>query len=127
MVWRKSRTRRKFFEEYAKEHSFDPNDPSSWYLQPSARIMAVKVGGRREGEEGGREGKEREREGSINELSKGARQVIAYHNNSIKQALLDLFPNIGLERAMFPKKGLLSSLSFFFYLPFLLFIAIFSF
>ena len=122
MVWRKSRTRRKFFEEYAKEHSFDPNDSSNWYLQSSARIMAVKVGERREGEKG-----RREREGSINELSKGAQQVIAYHNNSIKQALLDLFPNIGLERAMFPKKGLLSSLSFFFYLPFLLFIAIFSF
>eukprot|EP00026_Physarum_polycephalum_P002270 Phypoly_transcript_02276.p1 GENE.Phypoly_transcript_02276~~Phypoly_transcript_02276.p1 ORF type:complete len:794 (+),score=74.23 Phypoly_transcript_02276:119-2500(+) len=62
--------RRKFFEKYAKLHGFDPLNPVNWYMQPKNRILATK----------------------------GVRGVLWYHGNSIAQALLDLFPEIGLEK-----------------------------
>lgn len=41
--WHDSNNRRKFFEEYARDHSFDPLIPDHWYVQPFKRIMAREV------------------------------------------------------------------------------------
>lgn len=36
-------TRRKFFENYAKDHSFDPHVPDCWYSQSIDSILQIKV------------------------------------------------------------------------------------
>jgi hypothetical protein len=41
--WNKAEKRRKFFEDYARAHGFDPLNPENWYSEPSANIMATKV------------------------------------------------------------------------------------
>jgi hypothetical protein len=38
----------------------------------------------------------------------GAARVIYYHNNNLAQALLDLFPDIGLVAEKFGSKSMLS-------------------
>eukprot|EP00026_Physarum_polycephalum_P001329 Phypoly_transcript_01330.p1 GENE.Phypoly_transcript_01330~~Phypoly_transcript_01330.p1 ORF type:complete len:878 (+),score=128.72 Phypoly_transcript_01330:456-3089(+) len=76
--WTEESTRRKFFEEYAKQNGFDPLVPDAWYAQSSENILSVK----------------------------GAFSVIQYHNNSVSTALLDLFPEIGLDRLQFKAKYL---------------------
>eukprot|EP00026_Physarum_polycephalum_P001458 Phypoly_transcript_01460.p1 GENE.Phypoly_transcript_01460~~Phypoly_transcript_01460.p1 ORF type:complete len:826 (+),score=126.37 Phypoly_transcript_01460:385-2862(+) len=68
--WLDIRQRKKFFEDYAKTNRFDPQNPTSWYKQPHARIMAAK----------------------------GAYTLIGYHNYNMAKALMDLYPNIGLEK-----------------------------
>ena len=42
-MWHKVKNRRKFFEEYAKDHGFDHNNPKKWYLQSRRKIEAKKV------------------------------------------------------------------------------------
>eukprot|EP00026_Physarum_polycephalum_P001914 Phypoly_transcript_01917.p1 GENE.Phypoly_transcript_01917~~Phypoly_transcript_01917.p1 ORF type:complete len:811 (+),score=69.95 Phypoly_transcript_01917:211-2643(+) len=69
----KIENRRKFLENYARENGFDPLNPNMWYLQPYDKIIGIM----------------------------GARRVFAYHNNSLPQALCDLFPNIGLQKSSF--------------------------
>eukprot|EP00026_Physarum_polycephalum_P001009 Phypoly_transcript_01010.p1 GENE.Phypoly_transcript_01010~~Phypoly_transcript_01010.p1 ORF type:complete len:1168 (+),score=148.17 Phypoly_transcript_01010:225-3728(+) len=73
LEYRERSVRRLFFENYAKEHNFDPLEPHNWYIQPIARINATK----------------------------GARKVLHYYGRSVPKALLDLFPSIGLEKAGF--------------------------
>jgi hypothetical protein len=34
---------RKFFENYAKQHGFDPLKPENWYTQPRKNIMSTTV------------------------------------------------------------------------------------
>eukprot|EP00026_Physarum_polycephalum_P012597 Phypoly_transcript_12920.p1 GENE.Phypoly_transcript_12920~~Phypoly_transcript_12920.p1 ORF type:complete len:356 (+),score=59.55 Phypoly_transcript_12920:23-1069(+) len=70
-LWEKIDARRKFFENYAKDHGFDPLKPENWYKQPRDKILATK----------------------------GANKVISYHGISISKALLDLFPQIGLDKS----------------------------
>jgi hypothetical protein len=92
VFWGKIENRRKFFEQYAKQNGFDPLIPTNWYVQFKHNILATKV---------------------ILEftyaralhyftryltLFQGAQRAISYHRHSISRALLDLFPNIGLER-----------------------------
>eukprot|EP00026_Physarum_polycephalum_P000846 Phypoly_transcript_00847.p1 GENE.Phypoly_transcript_00847~~Phypoly_transcript_00847.p1 ORF type:complete len:1309 (+),score=236.62 Phypoly_transcript_00847:226-3927(+) len=67
--WTEAETRRKFFEDFARENGFDPLNPENWYHQSRDKIM--------------------ERKSSFS--------VLYYHKGSITQALLDLFPNIGLS------------------------------
>eukprot|EP00026_Physarum_polycephalum_P001037 Phypoly_transcript_01038.p1 GENE.Phypoly_transcript_01038~~Phypoly_transcript_01038.p1 ORF type:complete len:1240 (+),score=185.34 Phypoly_transcript_01038:28-3720(+) len=69
-AWNYPRYRRRFFENYAKKKGFDPLKPNNWNNQLKRDIMAVK----------------------------GASQIIQYHENSIVQALCDLFPEIGLKK-----------------------------
>eukprot|EP00026_Physarum_polycephalum_P003078 Phypoly_transcript_03087.p1 GENE.Phypoly_transcript_03087~~Phypoly_transcript_03087.p1 ORF type:complete len:857 (-),score=123.40 Phypoly_transcript_03087:4-2394(-) len=69
----KIENRRKFFENYAKTMGFDPLNPNNWYSQPLDNILATK----------------------------GSRGVLLYHKFSVPRALIDLFPNIGLERSKF--------------------------
>eukprot|EP00026_Physarum_polycephalum_P003664 Phypoly_transcript_03677.p1 GENE.Phypoly_transcript_03677~~Phypoly_transcript_03677.p1 ORF type:complete len:748 (+),score=79.94 Phypoly_transcript_03677:247-2244(+) len=71
--WHETNTRRKFFEAYAEENGFDPLQPTNWYSQRLEKILHIK----------------------------GARNVVAFHNNDVTTALLDLFPNIGLEKQAF--------------------------
>eukprot|EP00026_Physarum_polycephalum_P002627 Phypoly_transcript_02635.p1 GENE.Phypoly_transcript_02635~~Phypoly_transcript_02635.p1 ORF type:complete len:741 (+),score=93.71 Phypoly_transcript_02635:157-2379(+) len=66
----KIENRRKFFEDYAKMIGFDPQKAAHWYEQPMSLIMSTK----------------------------GASNVIYYHQKSLTQALLDLFPNINLDK-----------------------------
>eukprot|EP00026_Physarum_polycephalum_P001731 Phypoly_transcript_01733.p1 GENE.Phypoly_transcript_01733~~Phypoly_transcript_01733.p1 ORF type:complete len:1003 (+),score=155.23 Phypoly_transcript_01733:421-3009(+) len=70
-AWRDPTTRRKFFEKYANVHSFDPRVPENWYSQPKKQLMAFE----------------------------GASHVVYHHKNSAAQALLDLFPDIGLVKS----------------------------
>eukprot|EP00026_Physarum_polycephalum_P001051 Phypoly_transcript_01052.p1 GENE.Phypoly_transcript_01052~~Phypoly_transcript_01052.p1 ORF type:complete len:797 (-),score=76.09 Phypoly_transcript_01052:124-2514(-) len=72
-IWNKISHRRKFFEDYARENKFDPLIPSNWYHLPVSVFLSTK----------------------------GASRVLTYHNNSLAQGLLDLFPDIGFERAKF--------------------------
>eukprot|EP00026_Physarum_polycephalum_P018830 Phypoly_transcript_20577.p1 GENE.Phypoly_transcript_20577~~Phypoly_transcript_20577.p1 ORF type:complete len:206 (+),score=32.24 Phypoly_transcript_20577:67-618(+) len=71
-LWREA-NRRKFFEDYAKQHGFDPLNPENWYTEPVEKIMAVR----------------------------GAQGVVSHHNQNVKTALMDLFPTIGLQRSKF--------------------------
>eukprot|EP00026_Physarum_polycephalum_P003383 Phypoly_transcript_03394.p1 GENE.Phypoly_transcript_03394~~Phypoly_transcript_03394.p1 ORF type:complete len:728 (+),score=54.40 Phypoly_transcript_03394:224-2407(+) len=73
-LWYNAKNRRKFFEEYARENKFDPLNPKNWYIQQRKKI----------------------------EAKKGASRVLWYHNDSVSKALLDLFPDIGLEKECFP-------------------------
>ena len=41
--WRVITNRKRFFENYAKEHGFDPLVPENWYLQSRKRIANYKV------------------------------------------------------------------------------------
>jgi hypothetical protein len=42
-LWIEENERRKFFEDYAKEKSFDYSDPNSWYSQVAEHILANPV------------------------------------------------------------------------------------
>jgi len=72
-MWHKVENRKKFFEQFAQQNGFDPFVASNWYMPSLDKIMAVK----------------------------GARSVIAYHGQSLSRALMDLFPDIGLEKTKF--------------------------
>jgi hypothetical protein len=41
--WHSAPNRRKFFEEYAREHYFDPRIPTNWYEVSREDIMTSKV------------------------------------------------------------------------------------
>eukprot|EP00026_Physarum_polycephalum_P001003 Phypoly_transcript_01004.p1 GENE.Phypoly_transcript_01004~~Phypoly_transcript_01004.p1 ORF type:complete len:1224 (-),score=188.92 Phypoly_transcript_01004:75-3746(-) len=72
--WQSAANRRKFFVEYAREHSFDPLIAQNWYDISRDDIMNVKSAG----------------------------SVMLYYSGSTISALLHLFPEIGLERTKFP-------------------------
>eukprot|EP00026_Physarum_polycephalum_P000538 Phypoly_transcript_00539.p1 GENE.Phypoly_transcript_00539~~Phypoly_transcript_00539.p1 ORF type:complete len:959 (+),score=132.38 Phypoly_transcript_00539:57-2933(+) len=72
-IWRDAGRRRKFFENYAQAHAFDPLVPENWYCQPAKSIMAIE----------------------------NAVSVMNHHNDNVPKALLDLFPDIGLESSKF--------------------------
>eukprot|EP00026_Physarum_polycephalum_P003118 Phypoly_transcript_03127.p1 GENE.Phypoly_transcript_03127~~Phypoly_transcript_03127.p1 ORF type:complete len:674 (+),score=87.16 Phypoly_transcript_03127:242-2263(+) len=76
-IWDKVENRRKFFENYAKDNGFDPQDAYSWYIQPREKILSYK----------------------------GAPNVLRRHNKNIRRALIDLFPNIGLDKPHFWDKA----------------------
>eukprot|EP00026_Physarum_polycephalum_P002873 Phypoly_transcript_02882.p1 GENE.Phypoly_transcript_02882~~Phypoly_transcript_02882.p1 ORF type:complete len:833 (+),score=72.23 Phypoly_transcript_02882:121-2619(+) len=71
--WDSEYTRRDFFEKYARENGFDPRDAENWHAQSRSNILA----------------------------SKGALRVISYHEGKVSRALLDLFPDIGLDETKF--------------------------
>jgi len=79
-IWRKVENRRNFFEEFASSRKFDPLNPRNWYNH-------LKKGGIRS--------------------FKGWRGVLLYHENSVSKALVDLFPDIGLDptKICVPKEG----------------------
>ena len=42
-TWLDVSTRRKYFDDYAKRHKFDPKVPGNWYSYPSDKIFGSKV------------------------------------------------------------------------------------
>eukprot|EP00026_Physarum_polycephalum_P002518 Phypoly_transcript_02525.p1 GENE.Phypoly_transcript_02525~~Phypoly_transcript_02525.p1 ORF type:complete len:833 (+),score=92.99 Phypoly_transcript_02525:54-2552(+) len=71
--WGDPGNRRSLFVDLAKEHKFDPLIPDNWTsLDPE-----------------------------IINSSKGARAVLTYYKGSYVKALIDLFPNIGLDYSKF--------------------------
>jgi len=71
--WADAKQRRAFFVRYAKENGFDPLNPEDWYSQ------------------------------SLSNIIKKGSQVIRYHGVSVMRALIDLFPDIGLDSSKFGK------------------------
>jgi hypothetical protein len=104
-MWGDMKNRRQFFEQYAVVNKFDPLIPNNWYRQAIYKIMLDKV-----------------LLFSLisalpfylsiylspHTLSQDASKVVGHHNNSVSKALLDLFPEIGLQ-----KSKLLSRMEFF--------------
>jgi len=71
--WHSAENRRNVFIEYAGKHGFDPLVAENWYT-----IKKDDIG-----------------------HEKGGIPVIHYHSDSVINALLDLFPDIGLQRTKF--------------------------
>eukprot|EP00026_Physarum_polycephalum_P004745 Phypoly_transcript_04768.p1 GENE.Phypoly_transcript_04768~~Phypoly_transcript_04768.p1 ORF type:complete len:663 (+),score=63.83 Phypoly_transcript_04768:34-2022(+) len=72
-LYHKIENRLKFFESYAAEQGFDPLHAESWYQQPKEKILA----------------------------KKGAKGVMRHYKDNLLKGLLDIFPNIGLDRTKF--------------------------
>jgi len=64
---------RRFFEKFATERGFDPLNPYNWYSLHRNSILSVR----------------------------GAFAIMSYHNQSIAQALQDLFPDLQWDPAKF--------------------------
>eukprot|EP00026_Physarum_polycephalum_P011168 Phypoly_transcript_11369.p1 GENE.Phypoly_transcript_11369~~Phypoly_transcript_11369.p1 ORF type:complete len:392 (+),score=44.19 Phypoly_transcript_11369:39-1178(+) len=73
-MWQDVRNRRQFFENYSRRRGFDALLPENWYQEARSNILKAK----------------------------DAEKVLVYYGGSVKRALVDLFPEIGLERSRFP-------------------------
>eukprot|EP00026_Physarum_polycephalum_P002504 Phypoly_transcript_02511.p1 GENE.Phypoly_transcript_02511~~Phypoly_transcript_02511.p1 ORF type:complete len:789 (+),score=87.01 Phypoly_transcript_02511:70-2436(+) len=82
-LWYNVENRRKFFEKYARQNGFDHSVAENWYAQSREKIMAVK----------------------------GANSIINYHKQDLSKALMDLFPNIGLQKSKFQGPYLVHDIS----------------
>jgi len=67
--WTDAQNRRKFFEEFAREHGFDPLNAEHWYSQDLGAVRASASG------------------------------VMKYHKLNMAQALLELFPEVPFDRS----------------------------
>eukprot|EP00026_Physarum_polycephalum_P004386 Phypoly_transcript_04404.p1 GENE.Phypoly_transcript_04404~~Phypoly_transcript_04404.p1 ORF type:complete len:567 (+),score=64.08 Phypoly_transcript_04404:352-2052(+) len=72
-LWKHPAERRKLLEKYAKENNFDPLNPENWYSQSRQKMY----------------------------LFPGMRGIVSYHGESALQTIIDLFPDIGLEKSKF--------------------------
>eukprot|EP00026_Physarum_polycephalum_P004563 Phypoly_transcript_04585.p1 GENE.Phypoly_transcript_04585~~Phypoly_transcript_04585.p1 ORF type:complete len:613 (+),score=60.02 Phypoly_transcript_04585:74-1840(+) len=72
-IWVHVRNRRKFFEEYARRNGFDPLTAENWYERSLNKILK----------------------------DKGGHGVAAHYGFNLQKALIDLFPDIGLDRSKF--------------------------
>jgi hypothetical protein len=86
-MWYKVVSRKRFFATFALQNGFDPRIAENWYTQPKGKIMAMKV--------------QTLFCYIFFMLTQGARGVLAYHGQSLSRALLDLFPDIGLDKKKF--------------------------
>jgi len=73
---RKAHARQQYFEQFAIENNFDPNNPENWYLNKTKLLK-----------------------------TEGIASVLMHHKYQLSQALQDLFPNIGLDKSKFTRKG----------------------
>eukprot|EP00026_Physarum_polycephalum_P002338 Phypoly_transcript_02344.p1 GENE.Phypoly_transcript_02344~~Phypoly_transcript_02344.p1 ORF type:complete len:892 (+),score=111.01 Phypoly_transcript_02344:67-2742(+) len=71
--WNDVKNRRKFFENVAKEEGLDPLAPTSWYKIPYSKII----------------------------LKKGGASVLWRYNGNLPEALMHVFPDIGLVKSNF--------------------------
>jgi hypothetical protein len=89
--WHNSQNRRKFFENYAKEHGFDPLIPENWNSTTRESVKSMQV---------------------LfhfcfilnkpsNLFIEGGARVLACHNGKVSQALIELF---GMKRENFQSK-----------------------
>lgn len=81
---------RSFLEKFAKDNNFDPLVAENWYAVSSSHVskqvrnviyLFANIA-------------------TTNPPQEGA-AMLAYYNGSLVRALLDLFPNIGLEKSRF--------------------------
>eukprot|EP00026_Physarum_polycephalum_P001864 Phypoly_transcript_01867.p1 GENE.Phypoly_transcript_01867~~Phypoly_transcript_01867.p1 ORF type:complete len:897 (+),score=81.10 Phypoly_transcript_01867:37-2727(+) len=70
--WKSASNRRRFFENIAKKHHFDPLVASNWYSFPTQEMIDA-----------------------------GVKGFLSYYNGSITRALCELFPEIGLDLFQF--------------------------
>eukprot|EP00026_Physarum_polycephalum_P002842 Phypoly_transcript_02851.p1 GENE.Phypoly_transcript_02851~~Phypoly_transcript_02851.p1 ORF type:complete len:717 (+),score=103.58 Phypoly_transcript_02851:98-2248(+) len=73
--WTDAKNRKQLLITYANANHFDPTDPECWYQQSRTNIAQFP----------------------------GVISMIEHHKKSIKQALLDLFPDIGLQESQFAR------------------------
>eukprot|EP00026_Physarum_polycephalum_P001092 Phypoly_transcript_01093.p1 GENE.Phypoly_transcript_01093~~Phypoly_transcript_01093.p1 ORF type:complete len:1197 (+),score=192.21 Phypoly_transcript_01093:78-3668(+) len=71
--WANPKIRRMYFEDLAKENSFDPLNPENWYSIDPALVLN----------------------------SKAVRSILAYHNRKWEQAIVDLFPEMAIDLSLF--------------------------
>eukprot|EP00026_Physarum_polycephalum_P001465 Phypoly_transcript_01467.p1 GENE.Phypoly_transcript_01467~~Phypoly_transcript_01467.p1 ORF type:complete len:1055 (+),score=143.84 Phypoly_transcript_01467:198-3362(+) len=74
--WKNERNQRNFFLQVAHAEGFDPLVPENWYTYHIDTLTS----------------------------HKGAATVLGYHDGKLENALLQLFPEIGLEKSKFSKK-----------------------
>ena len=104
MDWKSLKSRRGFFENFAIANEFNPLIPHNWYQQSLVKIKASPV-----------------TPSPLYYLSlsssfssflyvfiypfhQNAHEVISYHGFNVSRALMELFPNIGLEKSkLLPK------------------------
>ena len=106
--WLDIESRRRFFEAYANENKFDPLIAENWYMQSYSQFFSENV---------------RPPSLLFSHLSirlsalssyffscllsfvltevQGARGVLIHHKNSVRTALMELFPNIGIDKSKF--------------------------
>eukprot|EP00026_Physarum_polycephalum_P001538 Phypoly_transcript_01540.p1 GENE.Phypoly_transcript_01540~~Phypoly_transcript_01540.p1 ORF type:complete len:1069 (+),score=95.14 Phypoly_transcript_01540:45-3251(+) len=70
-LWSDPKNRRKFFENYARSHDFDPEVAKNWYSQPKDKIIGMK----------------------------GISSILRHHKDSLSQAMLDLFPSVEFDKS----------------------------
>lgn len=100
-----------FFEKYAHDHGFDPLLPSAWYAQSSSSFTDIKVLYVSTSRPLFVLVFEKLAQSHLpnstplfitNRFAQGALVVLSYHKDSFSRALMDLFPDIGID----PKKFL---------------------
>eukprot|EP00026_Physarum_polycephalum_P001074 Phypoly_transcript_01075.p1 GENE.Phypoly_transcript_01075~~Phypoly_transcript_01075.p1 ORF type:complete len:1059 (+),score=134.10 Phypoly_transcript_01075:98-3274(+) len=72
--WSDPKNIRKFFVQYAQDHGFDPLVAEKWYSVDRGDVLNTKLG----------------------------RTFLGFYDNNIVAALMEVFPNIGLEESKFP-------------------------
>jgi len=71
--WAEEDNRKQFFDQFAKDNEFDPLVASNWYTVTTAMVIP----------------------------RKGGKSVLEYYGGSFAKALLQLYPDIGLDRTRF--------------------------
>jgi len=74
--WRLESNRKTFFDQFAQDNAFDPLIASNWYSVKSEKIIARKF----------------------------SSMVIRYYRGSVREALMTLYPTIGLKEDMFESR-----------------------
>eukprot|EP00026_Physarum_polycephalum_P003969 Phypoly_transcript_03986.p1 GENE.Phypoly_transcript_03986~~Phypoly_transcript_03986.p1 ORF type:complete len:741 (+),score=114.71 Phypoly_transcript_03986:43-2265(+) len=73
--WHDMKNRRNFFDKFARERGFDPLVPDNWYTSDKSAIRRIK----------------------------GAQSILNYYNSSIVNALIHVYPDIGLKQEGFDR------------------------
>lgn len=85
----KSKEMRMFFEKYAKSNNFDPLVPENWYNISRQEVLSIKVYCAMVSDV------------NNNSFTKGATAILSSYRGSVKRAIIDLFPEIGLDPSKF--------------------------
>lgn len=76
-----------FFVNFAKANAFDPLIAENWYTVQKDQVTQSKV--------------QYTKLRAFIYILKGGSRVLYYSNNSVPKALVELFPNIGLDKTKF--------------------------
>lgn len=89
LYWQSELNRRMFFVNFAKANAFDPLIAENWYTVQKDQVTQSKVQ------------YTKLRAHSFIFILKGGSRVLYYSNNSVPKALVELFPDIGLDKTKF--------------------------